>query len=152
MDGLGLELCLYLSKTVIASEKFFYLGRTMTLAYWCVLAMILYPYFFAVIAKISPHYKNRDPRHYLENTTGWRKRAHYIQLNSFEAAPAFGLAVIIAHLTHAPQLLIDKLAIGFVIARVLYSICYLTNRPTARSLTFTVGLGCVIGLFCIGRG
>lgn len=121
----------------------------MTIAYWCVFAMIIFPYIFTILAKTGPHFNNHNPRDYLQNLTGWRKRAHSTQLNSFEATPAFGIAVIIAHLAHANQPTLDKLAIAFVIARVLYAICYLSDAATLRSLFWAVGLGCVIGLFYI---
>lgn len=121
----------------------------MTVAYWCVLAMIIFPYIFTIMAKAGSKYDNHDPRAALQKMTGWRKRANYIQLNSFEATPAFGIAVIIAHLAHANQLTLDKLAITFVIARVFYAICYLTDKATLRSLVWFVGYACVISLFCI---
>ena len=70
----------------------------MTISYWCVLAILMFPYVFTVLAKTSPAFNNHDPRKYLQNLTGWRQRAHYIQLNSFEVAPSFGIAVIVANL------------------------------------------------------
>lgn len=121
----------------------------MTIAYWCVLAMILFPYVFTVLAKYSAHYNNHDPRHYLETTTGWRRRAHYIQLNSFEALPAFGLAVIISHLAHASQTSLNTAAIIFVIARIFYAIFYLFDIPKMRSLCWFIGMACVVRIFCI---
>lgn len=121
----------------------------MTTAYWCVLAMIVFPYFFTILAKTGRHFDNHDPRRYLEKITGWRRRALYVQLNSFESTPAFGIAVIIAHLAHASQPMLDKLAIVFVISRIIYAICYLTDKALLRSLFWAVGMGCVIGLFYI---
>ncbi len=121
----------------------------MTIAYSCVLIMILFPYIFTFLAKTSSHYNNHDPRHYLEKTTGWRRRANYIQLNSFESTPAFGIAVIIAHLTHASQPLIDTFAIVFVITRIVYAICYLADKAKLRSLFWVVGFACIIGLFFV---
>lgn len=123
----------------------------MTTAYWCVLIMILFPYVFTVLAKTGRGFDNHDPRAYLANLNGWRKRANYVQANSFEALPAFGLAVIIAHLAHASQETLNILAIIFVAARVIYAICYLTDKATLRSLFWFIGLGCVIGMFWISR-
>jgi uncharacterized MAPEG superfamily protein len=94
----------------------------MTIAYWCVFAMIIFPYFFTVLAKSGDHYNNQNPRDYLQKVTGWRKRADYVQLNCYESTPAFGIAVVIAHLAHANQLAINTLAITFVIARLCYGI------------------------------
>ena len=119
----------------------------MTIAYWCVLATIVFPYFFTVLAKSSPSFNNRDPRQYLQNITGWRQRAHYIQLNSFEATPSFGIAVVMANLAHAHQFNIDMLALIFVTFRVFYAISYLLDKATLRSLFWGIGMMCIIGLF-----
>jgi uncharacterized MAPEG superfamily protein len=121
----------------------------MTIAYWCVLIMILLPYIFTVIAKWSKHFDNHDPRAFLENNTGWRRRAHYVQLNSFESFPAFGIAVVIAHLAHAQQHRIDLLAMVYVACRILYGICYVTDKATFRSLFWFAALVCVISLFVV---
>jgi uncharacterized MAPEG superfamily protein len=121
----------------------------MTTAYICVFIMMLFPYVFTVVSKCSSEFNNRDPRGYQDRTTGWRRRAHCVQLNSFEALPAFGLAVIIAHLMQAPQLSLDKLAITFVIARFCYALCYLGDKPILRTLAWAVGIACVVGLFYI---
>jgi len=121
----------------------------MTTAYWCVLIMILFPYFFTVIAKISPKFNNAQPREYLANLTGWRKRANYVQLNCFESNPAFGLAVVIANLAHAPPITLNNLAIIFVFTRVVYAIFYLANMPALRTLSWLAGIICIVGLFYI---
>jgi uncharacterized MAPEG superfamily protein len=121
----------------------------MTIAYWCVLAMILFPYIFTIIAKTGPGFNNREPRLYLQQIIGWRRRANNIQLNCFESTPAFSVAVIIAHLAHAHQSSINTLAIAFVAARIIYAICYLSDQASLRSLFWAVGMGCVVGLFCI---
>ena len=121
----------------------------MTIAFWCVLIMIIFPYFFTTLAKYSKHFDNHDPRGYLQKVTGWRKRADYVQLNSFESTPAFGIAVIIAHLAHAPQPILDKLAVVFVFSRLIYAICYLCDKDLLRTLFWAIGMICVFGIFYI---
>lgn len=121
----------------------------MTTAYYCVLVAILFPFIFTVLAKTSRRFNNHDPRAYLENLTGWRKRANYVQLNSFEAIAPFGLSVIIAELTHAPQLRIDQLAIVFLIMRALYAVCYLMDWASLRTLFWTLGVVCVVSFYFI---
>ncbi len=122
----------------------------MTIGYWSVLAMIIFPYIFTAIAKSNKNFNNHEPREYLSKLEGWRKRAHFVQLNSFEIAPAFGIAVIIAHLTHTVQPTIDKIAIVFVVSRIIYAICYLNDLALLRTLFWTIGFACVISLFCFG--
>jgi len=123
----------------------------MSLAYWCVLAAAIMPYVFTGIAKFSGgRYNNYSPREFLEKQEGFRKRAHWAQLNSFEAFPPFAAAVIIAHLTGGEQGYIDTLAIAFIGIRVLYGVMYLANLAALRTLVWTAGLGCVIALFMAG--
>lgn len=123
----------------------------MTVAYWCVLAAALLPYAFTGLAKsgaaAGKRYDNRTPREWLDRLDGWRKRAHWAQLNSFEAFPPFAAAVIIAHLAGAPQARIDELAIAFVALRAAYGALYVTGQHLLRSVAWALALACVIGLF-----
>jgi uncharacterized MAPEG superfamily protein len=121
----------------------------MTIAYWCVAAMIFFPYIFTVMAKWSNHYDNHDPRGYLANTTGWRQRANYVQINCFEAVPAFAVAVIIAHLAQASQNKIDILALTFVVCRIIYAYCYVADKASMRTIIWFIGLLSVAGLFVV---
>lgn len=120
----------------------------MTIGYWCVFAAAIFPYVFTLMAKLGGRrYNNFSPRDFLEKQEGYRKRAHWVQLNSFEAFPAFAAAVIIAHQTGVAQSTIDYLAIAFIILRVIYGIAYLTNKAQLRSLVWLLGIGCVVALF-----
>lgn len=120
----------------------------MTIGYWSVLVAALLPYVFTLLAKAGGRrYNNYSPREFLEKQEGYRKRAHWTQLNSFEAFPPFAAAVIIAHLNQAPQGTIDVLAMAFIACRVLYGMTYLANLAALRSLVWMAGLGCVVALF-----
>lgn len=122
----------------------------MTIAYWCVLAVILMPYLWAIMAKSSaPKFHNGRPREWLANLQGWGSRANWAQSNSFEALPGFIGAVIIAHLAQAPQHYIDILAINFVVLRLIYGYLYIADHATLRSVVWAFGLACVIGLFVV---
>ena len=121
----------------------------MTIAYACVLFMGLFPYVAAGIAKKGfDNYDNSMPRAWLAQQTGFRARANAAQANLFESLPLFFAAVIIASINHAPQARIDLLALGFVIARIAYLICYIANWPTTRSIVWLLGLICVVTIFC----
>jgi uncharacterized MAPEG superfamily protein len=120
----------------------------MTIAYACVLFMGLFPYVAAGIAKKGfQQYDNSMPREWLAKQTGFRARANAAQANLFESLPFFFAAVIIASMSGAPQAKLDLLAIGFVIARIAYLICYIANWPTMRSIVWLMGLICVITIF-----
>jgi uncharacterized MAPEG superfamily protein len=128
----------------------------MTTAYWCVLAAILMPYICFGIARNRGRgadgrrlRDNRNPRDFPNRLAGLPKRAWDAQLNSFESLPGFSVAVIIAHLVHAPQPQVDTLALIWVFARSAYVTFYLTDKSTLRSSAQIVSLGCVLGLFVV---
>ena len=120
----------------------------MTIAYWCVLFMGVFPYVATGIAKKGfEGYDNGMPRQWLAKQTGFRARANAAQANLFESLPLFFVAVIIAAIANAPQARVDLLALGFVVARIAYLVCYVADWPTARSIVWLAGLACVVAIF-----
>jgi uncharacterized MAPEG superfamily protein len=120
----------------------------MTIAYACILIMGLLPYVAASIAKKGfESYDNSMPRQWLAKQSGYRARANAAQANLFESLPLFFAAVIIAHIANAPQFRIDILAVGFVIARIAYLVCYVANWPTTRSIVWLAGMVCLVSIF-----
>ena len=120
----------------------------MTIAYWCVLAALFLPYLSTAIAKFQGGFgpkQNHNPREFLENLEGSRKRAHWAQQNGFEVTPAFAAAVIIAHLAQTtPQGTLDGIALAFVLSRV-HVHRLLRGRLGQRPHS---GLGIRHGLYC----
>lgn len=94
-------------------------------------------------------FDNNYPRDQQAGLTGWGKRAVGAHQNCFEVFPGFAVAVIIAHLTNADPNLVSKLAIAFIISRVLYIFCYLYDLSTLRTLIWLCGLVSIIWIFCI---
>lgn len=119
----------------------------MTTAYWMILVAGLLPYWPTVASKWRRDYDNAAPRAGVDRLRPRQQRAYWAQLNAFEAFPLFAAAVIIAHLAGAPQARVDTLAAGFVTFRIAYTLAYLYDRPTLRSLLWCGALFCVIGLF-----
>ncbi|EAT13918.1 hypothetical protein HF888_10785 [Bermanella marisrubri] len=122
----------------------------MTLAYWCVFIAILLPLVFTASAKFSGRFTPKDnlnPREYLEGLSGFRKRAHWAQLNTFESIPGFMAAVIIAHQMGGDQTMIDGLAIAYILLRLAYGFLYMANIGLLRTLVWGAALACTLGLF-----
>jgi uncharacterized MAPEG superfamily protein len=121
----------------------------MTIAYWCVLAAIFFPYLCFGIARNRARSlrDNRNPRDFPNRIEGLPKRAWDAQLNSFESLPGFAAAVIIAHLAGAAQTHVDALALLWVVARLGYIGFYLGDRSTLRTGAQVFSLLCVLGLF-----
>ena len=123
----------------------------MTTAFWCVLAALLAPFILSVLSRAGARKTDYvgDPRAYNEGLQGWKRRAHFAQLNAFEAFPAFAAAVIISHLANADPGWLDLLALAFVGLRVLHAVFYLTDKPSLRSYSWQFSMLCVVGLFVI---
>ena len=123
----------------------------MQIAYWCVLATTLLPYFLSVLARSGTSRSSyvRDPRAFSESLQGWRRRAHLAHLNAFEAVPALVGGVMVAELAAAPRVHVDTLALLFVIFRLLHAGLYLADRPMLRSHAWRMGILCAIGLFVV---
>ncbi|MCX7266111.1 MAG: hypothetical protein EBR17_11095 [Betaproteobacteria bacterium] len=118
-----------------------------------VLVAGLLPVVCAGIAKAGlKNYDNHNPREWLSHLTGYRARANAAQANSFEAFPFFAAAVLFANYAQVAQSRIDLYAGVFVLARVAYIACYLSDWASLRSLAWLVGLLCVLGLFSASLG
>ncbi len=121
----------------------------MTVALWCILIAALLHLPFTLAAKWSRRFDNARPRDYMDQLDGWRKRAHWSQLNMIEAFPVFAAAVLTAHIVAGPQRSADSLAIAFVLLRLAYGVCYIVDQATLRSLMWMGALGCSVGLFIV---
>ncbi len=123
----------------------------MTIAYYCVLLGALIPLMWTAYAKFTSGFGGRDnhnPREFLERLSGAKKRAHWAQLNSFEAFPPFAAAVIIA--THIGKLdhgTLDALAVAWLVLRFVYGILYVADRATLRSVAWTGAVACWVAMF-----
>ena len=122
----------------------------MTVAFWAILVASLLPIASSVLSKWGAKgMDNAAPRAWIEGLSGWRRRADWAQRNHLEALPPFAAAVIVAHLAHAPQGAANLLAVAFVLVRIAYTAAYVLDRPSIRSLLWSVGFACVIGLYVI---
>jgi uncharacterized MAPEG superfamily protein len=120
----------------------------MSFALWMILVAILLPIVTAGASKAgAAGYDNSQPRAWSEHLSGWRQRANWAHRNHFEALPGFAAAVLVATLTHANPATVNLLAGVWVVSRIVYTLCYVFDRPSLRSALFGVALFCVIGLF-----
>lgn len=118
-------------------------------AIYSMIAASLLPLLFAVIAKITAGFKpkdNQNPRAFLAQTHGLAARANAVQANSYETLPVFLAAVLMAEYMVVSQVVINQLAMFYVILRVLYGVAYLINWATLRSILWVLGLACPIML------
>ena len=127
----------------------------MILAYWCVLIAALMPVGFVGVAKFMGQRKmnpkdNHHPRRWLEESEGAQQRAYWAQLNSFEAFPIFAAGVIIAVIAGGSVGAINTLAVLFIVLRLIYGWCYISDRAMLRSLVWFAATLCSVLLFVVG--
>lgn len=126
----------------------------MNLAYWCVLIAAFMPLIFVGYAKFAGERKlgvrdNHHPRQWLAQTEGAQQRAHWAQLNSFEAFPPFAAGAIIAVSTGGSIVAADILAVLFILLRLFYGWCYITDRASLRSSVWFAATICTVLLFVV---
>jgi uncharacterized MAPEG superfamily protein len=131
------------SSIAAASEE------AMTVAEWCVFGMLmLYLLTIAPIKWIGfrgfDNSRPRDPAFYADPI---RVRALGAHQNGIEAFPFFAIAVLLAEFRGGPQNLVNELAVLFLIVRIAYVLTYLGDRPTLRSILWSLGLAINLAIF-----
>lgn len=129
-----------------------------TIAYWCVFVAAMLPLLCSVVAKRGGFgkkrsqggYDNHDPRAWLARQTGASARANAAQANSFEALPFFIAAVLVAHQLGAGQVVLDLLAVLYVLLRLFYIMMYVSDMPRARSAVWGGAFFVNIAIFFLG--
>jgi uncharacterized MAPEG superfamily protein len=121
----------------------------MTVAEWCVFGtLMLYLLTIASVKWIAfrrfDNAKPRDPAFYDDPI---RTRALGAHQNGIEAFPFFAVAVLLAEFRLGSLRLIDELAVLFLIVRIAYVFTYIGNRPTLRSILWTIGFAINVAIF-----
>jgi uncharacterized MAPEG superfamily protein len=121
----------------------------MTVAEWCVFgAVLLYLLTIAPFKAIGfrgfDNSRPRDPKFFEDPL---RARALGAHINGIETFPFFAAAVLLAEFRAGPQRLIDELAVLFLIVRMAYVLTYLGNRPTLRTILWSLGFAINLAIF-----
>ena len=121
----------------------------MTVAEWCVFGtLMLYLLTIAAVKWTAlrgfDNARPRDPDFYQDPI---RARALGAHQNGIEAFPFFAVAVLLAEFRLGPQRLIDELAVLFLIVRIAYVFTYLGNRPTLRTILWSIGFAINVAIF-----
>jgi uncharacterized MAPEG superfamily protein len=111
------------------------------------------PWICAGIAKAGQrNYDNHHPRDWLAKQTGYRARANAAQANCFEAFPMYAVGVLLAL---GSKVDIDQIQMWtgiFILARVVYVVCYLMDKDKLRSLAWLVGVISTVALYVLSAG
>jgi uncharacterized MAPEG superfamily protein len=127
----------------------------MTIPLWCLLVAVVLPYvWFSVAAparikQFGAAFDPHAPRAQDPELRGRASRAQGAHVNALEALTYFAPAVLVAHVTHADPEWSARLAIAFVVLRVIHGVVYLADKPPLRTLSFALGYLVSIGLFVL---
>ena len=121
----------------------------MTVAEWCVFGTLML--YLLTIGAVKwtgfrrfDNARPRDPGFYEDAI---RARALGAHQNGIEAFPFFAVAVLLAEFRLGPLSLIDELAVLFLIVRIAYVFTYLGNRPTLRTILWSLGFAINVAIF-----
>jgi uncharacterized MAPEG superfamily protein len=102
-------------------------------------ALVYFPYLIVAITRFQVGFDISAPRATFDKLPDYGKRANWAHQNSWEAFMLYSAAALMAYTTHQDSQTVINCAIGFTVARLLYSIFYIVNIPLGRSLMFGVG-------------
>ncbi len=121
----------------------------MTIAEWCVFGTLMLS--LLTIASVkwlgARGFDNSRPRDPVFYNDPIRSRALGAHQNGIEAFPFFAAAVLLAEFRLGPLRLIDELAVLFLIVRIAYVFTYIGNRPTLRSILWSIGFIINVAIF-----
>ncbi len=90
-----------------------------------------------------PNYADPTPR----PVPNWGKRADRVYLNAVETFAPFAVLVLVAHVAGKSGSMTALWAGAFFWLRLVHAVVYWFAVPYVRTLAFTLGFACVVGLF-----
>lgn len=119
----------------------------------CAIIAALLPYLAKAPVAIAMNkldgYDNRHPRAQQSKLTGFGARALAAHQNSFESLLIFTIALVVVFASNTITATTETLAIIYLIARVLYCVCYYVNWHVLRSSVWLVDLICPIAMMIV---
>ncbi len=77
----------------------------------------------------------------------WGKRADRAHLNAVESFAPFAALVVVAHIAGKADAMTAFWAVSFFWLRLAHAVVYWLGVPYVRTIVFTLGFICVVGLF-----
>ena len=121
-------------------------------------ALLLYVPGFVVAAygRLWVGYDLRQPRTMIDRVPAYARRATWAHENSFEAFALFAAAALMAYVTGLDGAAATSAAVLHPIARFLFQLFYIADRPALRGAMYLTGLLCsatliALSLIRVGR-
>lgn len=122
----------------------------MSLPLWSLLIATLMVYASKIPLNIITLRHERYDNHYLRlqhlKQQGIGHRAWASHQNMIEAYPMFAAGILVATVIGNQPMVANFCAVVFLVARVLFQVCYLADWSTARSISWAFGFGATLVL------
>jgi len=119
----------------------------------CAFIAVLLPYLAKAPLAIAMHkeskYDNNYPRAQQARLSGFGARALAAHQNSFESLIVFSVALCVVLATNNISIIIQALAVTYLVARIAYCIMYYINLSKLRSLMWLIALLCPLAMICL---
>lgn len=116
----------------------------------CLVLAVLLPIISKVPVGIAMarhgRYDNKLPRVQQQALTGFGLRAKAAHENSFEALTMFAPGILATLALEPEATTAAVMAVGFIVSRVAYLVMYWYDFDIMRSLFWSIGFGCSLGL------
>ena len=121
----------------------------MSIALWCVFLAGIMPYLIVLLAKGGGDLDGDQTQPWEKRLTGYKARAYAAHQNAMDIFPFFTIAVMMAEMQRAPREMLDYMALGFIVLRVIYTIFSLMDQTTLRSITWALAWLTATGIFLL---
>jgi uncharacterized MAPEG superfamily protein len=117
----------------------------------CLMVTTFFPFVAKAPLAFAMHrdgsYDNRLPRLQQQRLEGFGARANAAHYNCFEALACFAPAVLVVLATNSITQTAVYAAYVFVVARVVYLLCYWFDIHVLRSSSWLIAMGAIVTLF-----
>jgi len=100
------------------------------------------------MAREAGGYDNNTPREQQASLKDWGKRALAAHENQIESFPLYAAAILVAVSMNIKSGAVEYLAISYLVARVLYIICYVKDQASLRSVVWSIGFISSLAIMC----
>ena len=126
----------------------------MTITLWSLFLGAFLPYiWFGIATPLRKaefgHADNDLPRLQEAKQTGRGARAMGAHANAFEALAVWAPAVLAAHATNPASTVAPKLAVAWMVVRIVHGIVYISGVAGVRSAMFGIGLICTVLMYLV---
>jgi uncharacterized MAPEG superfamily protein len=110
---------------------------------------VYFPFFAVGAARMQAGYDPAAPRKMFDKLPEWGQRATWAHQNGWESFVLFTAAALMAYVSGVESGDIRLAVVGYLGARILFSVFYIVNQPILRSMMFAIGTTAIVTLMSL---